>query len=82
MTGINGNQVKVVPNSSNVLVLLDSTLSYSKISIKGNDTKIFAFDLPTHRDLENRGISHSLADDYLNHDVSVNRRQKFLYHFL
>ena len=65
MTGINGNQVKVVPNSSNVLVLLDSTLSYSKISIKGNDTKIFAFDLPTHRDLENRGISHSLADDYL-----------------
>ena len=65
MIGINGNQVKVVPNSSNILVLLDSTFSYSKITIKGNNTKIFAFDLPTYHDLANRGISHSLSDDYL-----------------
>ena len=65
MIGINGNQVKVVPNSSKILVLLDSTFSYSKTTIKEDNTKIFAFDLPTHHDLANLGISHSLSDDYI-----------------
>ena len=65
MIGINGNQVKVVSNSSKVLALLDSTFLHSKITIKENDTKIFAFDLPTHHDLANLGISHSLSDDYI-----------------
>ena len=63
MTGINGNQDETVLSSSNVLVLLDSTFPYSKITIKRNDAKIFAFDLSTHHDLANRGISHSLPDD-------------------
>ena len=35
MIGINGNRVKVVPNSSNILVLLDSTIKYSKINLDG-----------------------------------------------
>ena len=65
MIGINGNRVKVVPNSSNVLVLLDSTFQYSKVSIKRDDAKIIAFDLPTHHNLSNTDISHSLSDDYL-----------------
>jgi len=65
MTGINGNQDETVLSSSNVLVLLDSTFPYSKITIKRNDAKIFAFDLSTHHDLANLGISHSLPDDYL-----------------
>ena len=65
MIGINGNRVKVVPNSSNVLVLVDSTFQYSKVSIKRDNAKIIAFDLPTHHNLSNLGISHSLSDDYL-----------------
>ena len=65
MIGVNGNQVKVVSNSAKVIALLDSTFLHSKITIKENDTKIFAFDLPTHHDLANRGISHSLSDDYV-----------------
>ena len=65
MIGINGNQVKVVSNSSKVLTLLDSTFLHSKITIKESNTKIFAFDLPTHHNLINRGISHLLSDDYV-----------------
>ena len=53
MTGTNGNQAKTVSNSSNILVLLDSTFSYSKINIGKNNTKILAFDLPTHHELSN-----------------------------
>ena len=68
MTGTNGNQAKTVSNSSNILVLLDSTFSYSKINIGRNNTKILAFDLPTHHELSNLGISHSLSDDYLKRD--------------
>ena len=68
MTGTNGNQAKTVSNSSNILVLLDSTFSYSKINIGKNNTKILAFDLPTHHELSNLGISHSLSDDYLKRD--------------
>ena len=65
MIGKNGNQVKVVSSSTNVLVLLDSTFQYSKVSIKRNDIKIIAFDLPTHYNLSNLGISHTLSDDYV-----------------
>ena len=68
MTGTNGNQAKTVSNPSNILVLLDSTFSYSKINIEKNNTKILAFDLPTHHQLSNLGISHSLSDDYLKRD--------------
>jgi len=63
--GINGNQVKIVSNSSKTLVLLDSTYRYSKVSIKRDDAKFIAFDLSTHDNLSNLGISHSLSDDYL-----------------
>ena len=77
MTGTNGNQAKTVPNSSNILVLLDSTFSYSKINIGKNNTKILAFDLPTHHELSNLGISHSLSDDYLKRD-----ERKELYNFV
>ena len=61
--GINGNQVKIVSNSSKALVLLDSTYRYSKVSIKRDDAKFIAFDLSTHDNLSNLGISHSLSDD-------------------
>ena len=75
--GKNGNKVKIVSNSPNVIVLLDSTFQYSKLNIKSNDAKIIAFDLSTHNDLSNLGITHSLSDDYLKENT-----RKDLYDFV
>ena len=78
--GKNGNKVKIVSNSPNVIVLLDSTFQYSKLNIKSNDAKIIAFDLSTHNDLSNLGITHSLSDDYLKENTRNEEQHRMRKH--